>query len=215
MEKVILNATRRNVTGKQVGAYRRQGKLPAIMYGHGFDATPIFLDLHETTYTLAGLSSSHIVTINLDGKEYAALVREKQRNYLRNELIHLDFQVVSLTEKLRTEVAIELKGVAPAVKDFNGVVVTGINSIEVECFPQDLPDSFIVDISTLANIGDAIHLRDLQIPATITVHEDPDELLVLITAPAAEEVAEEGLAEAGLAEPEVIERGKKEEEVEE
>lgn len=215
MKKVVLNATRRTVTGKQVGAYRRQGKLPAIMYGHGFEATPIFLDLHDATYSLAGMSTTHIVTINLDGKEHAALVRERQRNYLRNELIHLDLQVVSLTEKIRASIAIEVKGLAPAVKDFNGVVVTGINSIDVECFPQDLVDSFVVDVTGLANIGDSIHLRDLAIPATITVLEDLDEMLVLITAPVAEEVVEEGLAEAGLAEPEIIERGKKEDEAEE
>jgi large subunit ribosomal protein L25 len=212
MDKVVLNAVTRTVTGKQVGVLRREGKLPAVMYGHHFDSTPITLDMREATKLLNSVTSSSIVTISLDGKEHATLVREKQKDYLRNSLKHVDFQVVSLTEKIRTNVAVELVGIAPAVKDFNGVLVTGLSEIEVECFPQDLPDRYVIDLVNLAKIGDAIYVKDVVISEKVTILDDPQELIVHITHPVVDEVVVEEVV-AGLEEPEVIEKGKKEEEL--
>lgn len=210
MEKPVLHATHRTITGKQVGALRRAGQLPAVMYGHEMAATPILLDLRESTRILNSVTSSSIVNVELDGKENATLVREKQKNYIRGTLLHVDFQVVSLTEKIRTEVGIEISGVAPAIKDFNGVMVTGIDNIEVECLPKDLPDRIVVDISNLANIGEGIYVRDIPVPENVVFLAEPDEMIVLITHPAAEEVEE--VVTPVVEEPEVIERGKKEEE---
>lgn len=210
MEKPVLHATHRKVTGKQVGALRRAGQLPAVMYGHEMAATPISLDLRESTRILNSVTSSSIVNVELDGKENATLVREKQRDYIRGTLLHVDFQVVSLTEKIRTEVGIEIIGIAPAIKDFNGVMVTGIDNIEVECLPKDLPDRISVDISNLANIGEGIYVRDIPVPENVVFLAEPDEMIVLITHPAAEEVEE--VVAPVVEEPEVIERGKKEEE---
>ncbi len=213
MEKLVIEASRREVTGKQVGALRRQGKLPGVIYGANFASTPIVMDLKEASHVLAHASQSHIITINLEGKEHATLVREKQRDFIRGTLLHVDFQAVSLTETIRTKVSIEVTSTAPAVKNYNGVVVTGLDEVEVECLPQDLVDKFTVDISSLEEIGDAIYVRDLDVPAKMQVLDDPDEVLVVITGGAAEIAEEEEAAEA-LAEPEVIERGKKEEEIE-
>lgn len=212
MKKVVLNATRRPVTGKKVGALRRAGQLPAVLYGHHFDTTPILLDLHEATHTLSRLTGSQIVTINLDGKELATLVREKQRNFVKNLLLHVDFQVVSLTEKIHAHVPVTLDGISAAVKDFNGVVVQNITQIEVEALPQDLPERFVVDLGKLAAIGDAIFVRDLETSANVIIHTHADEVIVNVTGAAAEEEITEELA--GPAEPEVIEKGKKEEEEE-
>lgn len=212
MDKVVLNAVTRTVTGKQVGVLRRNGKLPAVMYGHHFDSTPITLDMREATKLLNSVTSSSIVTISLDGKEHATLVREKQKDYLRNSLKHVDFQVVSLTEKIRTNVAVELVGIAPAVKDFNGVLVTGLTEIEVECFPQDLPDRYVIDLVNLVKIGDALYVKDVVISEKVLILDDPQELIVHITHPVVDEVVVEEVV-AGLEEPEVIEKGKKEEEL--
>jgi large subunit ribosomal protein L25 len=211
MKKAVVHATHRTITGKQVGALRRDGKLPAVMYGHHIDATPITLDLRDATLILHGLTSSSLVTIELDGKEHSALIREKQRDFIRGTLKHVDFQILSLTEKLRTTVSIEITGLAPAIKDFNGVVVTGYNQVEVECLPQDLPERIVVDISHLNKIGDGLYIRDIKLSDKVAILDDKDEMVVLITAPAAEEVVEE-VAVPGAEEPEVIEHGKKEEE---
>lgn len=210
METKVLKAARRSVTGKQVKALRREGRLPAVMYGHHFDPIAISLDEHDASLVLAGVSPSTILTIDLEGEQHAALVREKQRDFIKNKLLHVDFQVVSLTEKIRTSVRVDLHGEAPAVETYNAVVVTNITAVEVEALPQDLPERIVVDISGLANIGDAIHVRDLKVSDKVEVLADPDEIVVVATAAAPESIEEE--AGEGLAEPEVIERGKREEE---
>lgn len=211
MEKFEINAEKRTVTGKKVSVLRREGKLPGVIYGHKVDQVAILMDLKEATKVLNKVTSSTIISINLEGKQLSALVRERQKNYMKNLFIHVDFQAVSLTEKIRTHVNVEFSGIAPAVKDFNGVVVEGLSSVEVEALPTDLPERFVIDISVLKNIGDAIYVKDIQIPQGVEIHTPTEEMVVLITPPAGEEV-EEPLAE-GAAEPEVIEKGKKDEEV--
>lgn len=210
MEKLVIQATRRSVTGKKVGALRRDGKLPGVLYGYQTESTPILMELREASRVLAHASSSQLITINLDGKEFATLVREKQRDFIKGTLLHVDFQVVSLTEKIRTSVGIELAGTSPAVKDYNGVVVQELDEVEVEALPQDLPDKFVVDISGLTKIGDAVFVRDLSVPSSIQILNEPEEVVVIITG-AAPEISEEEVSEE-ISEPEVIERGKKEEE---
>jgi len=209
MEKVVLKATKRDVIGKKVGALRRKGKLPAVLYGHHIETTAIMLDAHEGSQTLSHLTSSSLVTIDLDGKEYLALVREKQRDFIKNRLVHLDFQVVSLTEKMRAKVGIELAGTAPAVKDFNAVIHTGLTEMEIECMPEDLPERIVVDISGLAELGDSVRVRDVVLPDKVKILDGLEEIVAVATAPKKEEIIEEAPVEEEAA-PEVIERGKKE-----
>lgn len=211
MEKVVLHAAPRKVTGKQVKALRRAGKLPGVLYGHGIDSTAIQMDLRDATKILSGMTGSSLVTIELNGKEHSALVREKQRDFIKNILKHVDFQVVSLTEKIRARVGIELVGLSPAVKDFSAVVVTNMDHLEVESLPQYLPERIIIDISRLVKIGDAIFVRDVKVSDKVAILGNPDEMLVVATAQAAEEVVEAAVV-AAVEEPEVIEKGKKEEE---
>jgi large subunit ribosomal protein L25 len=215
MEKVVLHAVHRDITGKQVRQLRRDGKLPGVIYGHHIKPTALSLDLREATRILNTLSGSSLITVDIDGKEEAALVREKQKDFIKGTLLHVDFQVVSLTEKLNTGVEIELTGIAPAVKDFNGVVVSGLDEIEVECLPQYLPERIIVDISKLMKVGDAIYVRDLPAIENVTIMNQPDELIAIISATKEEAVVEVAPVAEGVVveEPEVIEKGKKEEEV--
>jgi len=212
MEKAILNATLRTVKGKKVGALRREGKLPAVLYGHHFDATPITLDLREASRIMHGLTASSLVYINLEGKEHAALVREKQRDYLRNIMKHVDFQIVSLTEKIRADVPIVLEGVSPAVKDYNGVIISEMDTVEVEALPQDLPEKIILDVSKLAKIGDHLIVKDILVSENVHIHANPDDVIVIVTTTKEEEVAPAAEGETVAAEPEIIEKGKKEEE---
>lgn len=210
MEKVILHATRRVETGKKVGALRRQGKLPAVMYGRHFQSVPVTLDLRDATRIMSKLTASSLITIELDGQENTALVRERQRDFIRGTLKHVDFQVVSLTEKIRADVPIELTGISSAVKDFNGVIVVGVDRLEVECLPQELPERFVIDITKLTKIGDSIYVRDLVASDNVVIHAHGDEMLVTVSSTGEEAVVEEGLA--GPEEPEVIEKIRKEEE---
>jgi large subunit ribosomal protein L25 len=208
MEKVVLKATKREARGRKVGALRRAGKLPAVLYGHGVKSTPIMLDAHEATLRLSHLTSSSLVMVDLDGTEYPALVREKQRDYIKNRLLHLDFQVISMTEKISTKVGIELTGTAPAVKAFNAVIITVLNELEVECMPQDLPARVVIDISGLAEIGAGIHVRDVVISDQVKILDDPAEMIVVATATREEKAVEEAPAEEEAA-PEESEPGRK------
>ncbi|MBI4731839.1 MAG: 50S ribosomal protein L25 [Chloroflexi bacterium] len=216
MEKVVIKATKRSVTGKQVRALRRAGELPGILYGFNMEPVNISMDAHDATLVLNRTTASSLINIELDGKEYPTLVREKQRNPIKNVFVHIDFQSVSLTEKIRAKVAVQLTGLSPAVKDFNAVLVTGFNELEVEGFPQDLPQRIVVDISGMLKIGDGIYVRDIVVSDKVKVLDDVNEMLVLATAPKAEvveEVVPEVEAVEEGAEPEVIEKGKKEEEL--
>lgn len=215
MEKVVLKATKRSVTGKQVNALRRAGKLPAVIYGRHVEPVNIALDAHSAMLVLGKTTSSSLVTIELDGKQLPTLVREKQRDFIRGNLLHVDFLAVSMTEKIRATVGIDLTGMAPAVKDFNAVLVNGLSELEIECLPSDLPERVTVDLSGLAMIGDGLYVRDVALPDKVKVLSSPDEMIVIATAPKVEEIVEEAApqAEAEAVEPELsVERGKKEEE---
>lgn len=211
MEKVVIHATKRTVIGKQVSVLRRDAKLPGVIYGHKIDPIAITMELKESTRVLNNTTSSSVITIDLEGVEYAALVREKQRDVMKNRFIHIDFQAVSQTEKIRAEVNIEVVGLSPAVKDYNGVVVEGITKVSVEALPKNLPERFVVDLSNLKKIGDSISLRDIVIPDGVEFLDSLDETIISINNPAAEEIEEVVAAEEGT-EPEIIEKGKKDEE---
>lgn len=209
MEEIVFKATRRSNIGKKSEQLRRAGQLPAIVYGKHVEPTPISLDMREASRLLAGVSSSHLVTIDLEGTPLRALVRERQRNPIKDSLVHVDFLAVSMTEKLTAKVQIVLHGESLAVKQNVGVLVSGVEEIEVECLPADLPETIVVDVTGLKAVGDTVKVGDLPIDTRkVDVLTDPEEMVVLITAPAVEEIVEA----AAEAEPEVIEKGKKEEE---
>lgn len=210
MEKIVLKAQRRDVIGKKVGALRREGKLPAVVYGKHIEAFPITLDLREASRVLTSASSSRLISLEVEGEEFSTLVREKQRHPVLRALLHVDFQAVSLTEKITTMVRVELTGIAPAVKIYNGMVEFETTEVEVECLPQDLPEKISVDISKLKKIGDSIHIRDLSVPQNVEITDDEDKIIVAIISGSIEEV-EVIVAGGEGTEPEVLEKGKKEE----
>jgi large subunit ribosomal protein L25 len=220
MEKVVIEATRRDVVGKQVKALRREGKLPAVIYGRRTEPININLDAHSASLVLGRLTPSSLVTIKVDGTEYPTLVREKQRDYIKNRLLHIDFLAVSLDEKIRTSVSVVFRGVSAAVKDHNAVLVKNLEELEVECLPTDLPESIVVDISVLKRPGEGIRVHEVNVSENVHILNDPDTMVAVATFARVEEVgvdvsaAEEVVAEEG--EPELsVERGKKEDEEEE
>jgi large subunit ribosomal protein L25 len=220
MEKVVLKATKRNVVGKQVRALRREGQLPAVIYGRHHDPINISLDSHSAALSLGKLTSSSLVTIDLDGTEYPALIREKQRDYIKNRILHIDFLAVSLDEKITATVSLHFVGVSIAVKDYNAVLVHNLEQLDVECLPTDLPERIDVDISVLNRIGDGIRVKDIPVSDKVRLLADPDTMVAVATAPKVEEEVEAAPAAEGITptegEPELaVERGKKEDEEEE
>ena len=160
--KSCTKANKRNITGKHVKAMRRAGQLPAVIYGRHVQPIAISLEAH-TPVALAKLTSSSLVTLDVDGTEFTAIVREKQRNFIKGVLTHIDFLAVDLTEKIRTKVRLTFVGVSSAVKDFSAVLVHRMDALEVECLPTNLPERITVDIS-LKEIGNSIHVREIVVP---------------------------------------------------
>ena len=221
-EQNLLTAEIRSIKGKRVNLLRRAGLLPGIIYGRigkdQIEPIPIQLNLHDASKIINRLTGSSLVKLNVEGDEYPVILREAQRDVILGTLKHVDFMAVSLTEKLQTAVPIELIGQAPAEINLAAVVVTGISELEIECLPQDLPERIEVDATVLVDMDSAIYVRDLNLPEDFEVLTDPDELIAGVTYVTIEEEEEEEeeaefaeLLEEDL-EPEVIEKGKKEEE---
>ncbi len=223
-EKTILDAQKRTIKGKQVRQLRRQGFLPGIIYGRigteQIEPVLIQLDLHEASKTINKLTGSSLITLKLEDKEYPVVLREAQKDIIFGTLHHVDFMAVSLTDRLQTAVPIELIGQSPAETNLSAVVVTGISELEIECLPQDMPERIEVDASVLVDMESVIMVKDLDLPDTLEVLSDPNELIASVTYVRIEEEEpeeEEGeLAELleDEIEPEVIEKGKKEEDAE-
>ncbi len=210
MEQVVIKADRREIVGKHVKSVRREGKLPAILYGKHISPIPVALDWRVASRVLGHLTTSSLVVIDLGDETHTALVREKQRNHMTGALLHVDFQVISMTEVLRTKVSVTIIGEAPAIKTYSGILVTNVDQLEVECLPVDLPERIEVNVTGLTEIGSAFHVSDLKLSDKIKILDDLDTVIAVVTAQAMEEA--EVTAAAAEPEPEVIEKGKKEEE---
>jgi large subunit ribosomal protein L25 len=216
MEEIVFEANRREVIGKKVKNLRRDGELPAIVYGHNIEPISISLDYLEASKTLDAISPSALVVLEIEGEKHYTLVRDKQRNPVRRTIIHVDFQAVSLTETVRADVTINLIGEAPAIETYLGILVPSLEQLSIECLPTDLPDSIDVDISGLEEIGDSLLVSDIQAPEGVEILSDPDDVVVVVIAQAAEEVEEEEEVELeeGM-EPEMVGKEVEDEEGEE
>lgn len=224
-DQIVLQAEKRTIKGKQVSTLRRQGILPGIIYGRigkeQLEPIMIQMNLHEASKIINILTGSSLVRVEVEGEQYPVVLREVQKDIIYGTLRHIDFMAVSLTEKLQTAVPIELIGQAPAEINMAAVVVTGISELEIECFPQDMPERIEVDASVLVDMDSVILVKDLVLADKIEVLTDPDEMIAGVTYVAIEEEPEEEEEEGELAElleegaePEVIEKGKHEEEEE-
>jgi large subunit ribosomal protein L25 len=201
------------VIGKQVGALRRSGQLPAVIYGPGAEPMAIQVNAREAARALRNVQGSELVELTVDGAVRNVLLQDLQRDSLRGDFLHADFYAVDMQRKLRARVPVRLAGTSYAIVSLNGVLVRGVTELEVESLPGDLIAAVEADLSTLKEIGEAIHVRDLPIPETLTLLTDPDELVARVTAARTEELVE--AVTPAATEVEVIEKGKEEEEGEE
>jgi large subunit ribosomal protein L25 len=192
---------------------RTSGFVPAVIYGRHLGA-PQNLQLNARDLVLAlGKSAGEHILVDLEitgGAKTLALIQDVQHHPLKRHILHLDFHALRPDEKMHTSVPVICMGEASGVKNFGGVLEQLLRSIEVECLPKDLPESIIVDVTKL-EIGDAIHIKEIQLPQGVVARGAPDTSVVHCTAPAVEEVAAPVAAEGAAAtEPEVIKEKKPE-----
>jgi large subunit ribosomal protein L25 len=215
MEKIELSVSKRTVVGKQVNGLRRQGIVPAILYGRYMDK-PMLLQAEERVLrrVLTKAGTSRLITLSIEeAAPQMALVREAQREPISGRFYHIDFLAVSMTEKIRLKVPIVLVGESPVVARNEGVLLQPMNEIEIECLPGDLIDAVRVDISKLDQVGAEVKVGDLASQLTVQILAEPDEAIVHIAHMREEKIEEAAPAEAP--EVEVIAKGKVEEEIEE
>ncbi len=214
MERITLHAEKRENTGKGAArSMRRSGTVPAVLY-RGGSSTPIKINAKElTTFMHATAGEQVMVDLQFsDGDKKLALMKDYQVDPLKGELLHTDFFEVSLTEKVRVTVHVVTAGEPIGVKRDGGILQHGIREIEIQCLPDRVPGHVEVDVSALET-GKSIHVGDLSLGEGIEVLTDSGELIATVGAPIVEEKVEAAAPAAPeVAEPEVIKKGKKEEE---
>lgn len=202
MEDLKLKATHRMVLGKKARFLRRQGITPTHLYGHNVKSAALQCDTSELQNLLAHAGKTRLVNLEVDGEKAKIIfVREIQRDVITRELLHVDFYQVKRTEKIAFDVPIVLVGEAPALKFKGRMLVHGINSLSVECLPANVPPQIDIDITRLEEVDQAINVKDIVLDPEITVHADPEQLVVKISEVMVREVEEvpevAGEAEAG------------------
>jgi large subunit ribosomal protein L25 len=213
----VIEAQPRAVIGKKVGQLRTQGIVPIVVYGPRIEPVNLQVPYRALEIALMKAGGTNLIDITADGATHTVLAREVQRDVLRGKILHVDFFAVDMSAKIRIDVFIHLTGESPAIAASKGILVQGATNLTIETLPSNLLQQISVDISGLNEIGDAIHARDLNLGDDIIIINDPEELIVRISQTSAarsEEEEEAEAASAAAAEPEVIGRGKKEEEVE-
>jgi len=180
---------------RPAGRLRRDGMVPAVVYGLGTDTQSISVPARELQHMLSGASGANtLITLRLGGKEELALARQIQRHPVKGTLVHVDFIRVRADVAVAADIPVHLEGEAEGAKR-GGVLEQSIFSLSVEAKPADIPPSISFDVSEL-QIGDQVHVRDLTVPAGVTVTNDPEELVVQVVAPRG---AEEGVPAEGEA----------------
>lgn len=213
MQKVEIKAEKRARVGKSLQTIRHNGVLPAVVYGHDFETTPIQVDYKEFEKAYQQAGESSLVYVNLDGQVLPAIIYEAMRDAISDKFIHADFYKVNLKEKITAAVQLVFIGESPAVKDLAGILVKNINEIEVEALPQDLPHEIQVDISALKSLNEHLLIKDLKLPSGVEIKdkEKMEEIIALVQEPISEAELEKQLAvaEGGVEDVEVIKKEEK------
>ncbi|HHW03568.1 MAG TPA: 50S ribosomal protein L25/general stress protein Ctc [Thermoanaerobacterales bacterium] len=212
MEQIALKAEKRDVSKKGIiNELRRKGKLPGVLYGKNIESSPVVVDAKELLKILKTHGESALIDLELEGEKLPVLMKEIQRDTLKDAILHVDFYKVSMTDRIEFNLPLVLKGDAEGLK-MGGILQHQKRELLVKALPADMPEHLEVDISHL-KIGDTLTVGDLKVDEKITVLDDPDEVVVSILAPKLAEDAEVPAGEQAT-EPEVVAKGKEKKEEE-
>ena len=199
MKGLTLQAIKRDVLGKKTRFLRRQGIIPTHLFGHGLESLALQCNVNELKQIISQAGTTRLITIEIDGDKQprSVFIREIQRDACNRVLLHVDFYQVEMKVKMKAEVPIILIGEAPAMKEKGRTLMHGIPSLSVECLPDKLPPQVEVDLSSLEELDQAIHVRDITLSPDITLMTDTEQLVVKVSEVYVEpeEVAAEAAAE--------------------
>jgi len=193
MADVKLKASKREVIGKKVKKVRQQGLIPAVVYGRKIEATALSVEAKEfrdkVLRSEAGQNLIFSLSLNdkSEKKDIPVITHRIQRDFITDDILHIDFMNVIMDEVIRTKVKIELLGIPLGVKEEGGVLVHNLHDVEIECLPGDIPTEFELDVSGL-KINESFHVADIKISSKVEIMAPPDEMVVQVSAPTKEEV---------------------------
>ena len=220
-DSAVLEAQPRDSAGKGVSRrLRREGAVPAVVYGSEIDSVKCAVDKRTFQSVLREHGRNAIVSLRIGGNstEFSTIVKDIQHHPVSWDILHIDFHRISMTERIVVEVAIHSEGNPIGVRNDGGILEHMLHEVEVECLPTNIPTEFIVDVTNM-EIGDSVHVSDLVAPEGTTIVTESDRSVFVLAPPTVrkdDEDLEEGEeATEESAEPEVIERGKKDDEDEE
>jgi len=210
MEAKTLNASLRTETGSNlVHKLRKQDLLPGIIYGHGKDPIPFTVNRHEVEVEL--LHGQRLLSLDLEGKQESFLIKDLQFDHLGSELQHLDLMRVNLNETINVSIQIVLRGNPIGSKE-GGVLDQKLSEVDVECLASNIPNEIRANVSSLA-VGDSLTVADLELQEGVKLLAPASDLVAMVSV-VAEETPEETEEETKEAEPEIITKGKAEEDTE-
>jgi large subunit ribosomal protein L25 len=182
-----LAAEPRDVVGKKVAALRRDGRLPAVVFGRGIDSTSVSIDTHDFEQLRRKTGSNALVDLSVDGKKaQPVLIYGVQVHPVTRRPLHVDLFVVKMTEELTVDVPLVPTGTSQAVVDDGGTLLHSLESIRVKALPDHLPQSIEYSIESLVDFDASIHVRDLDVPSDVTLLTDLDEVVAKVQAPRVE-----------------------------
>ena len=187
MQSIV--AEKRDILGKKVRNLRKQGFLPAVVYGGGKSAEPITIKESEFLKLWKSAGESTVVELDIGKEKKNVLIHDVDIDPIKDNPTHVDFYVVDMTKKIHVDVALEFIGESDAVK-IGGILVKVLHSLKVEALPKDLPHSISIDISRLKAAGDSIMVKDVKIPKEVKVSDNPEETVAMVEAQRAEEEKE-------------------------
>ncbi len=182
-----ISAQKRTALGRKVKGLRKEGLLPAVVYGKGLTTEPISIKEGEFLKVWRSAGESSLVELNVEGGKRNVLIHDVSLHPIEDTLLHVDFYQVRMDELLRTKVQLAFEGEPPAVKNLGGILVKVMHEVEVEALPADLPHELIADLSVLAEIGGKLAIKDIKLPAQVKIIAEPEETIALIEAPRSEE----------------------------
>jgi large subunit ribosomal protein L25 len=200
MASTVLVANTGRPTGSAASRrMRTEDNIPGVLYGHGMSPVSVSVGRRDLRLALSGAAGLNtVLDLTVDGKVYAAIVKELQRHPVRRNVAHIDFLQVNLDEEITVSVPLRLEGEATKVANGGGLVDPAVDSIEVTTTPRTIPDEFVVDISAM-DMDTVIRLSDIPMPAGVTPTGDPESPVVTVLTMRAE-LAEIEAADAEVAE---------------
>lgn len=186
-----LAATKRTVTGKKVSHLRRDGQLPAVVFGRGIESNNVSVNTHEFEQLRRHAGANTLIDLAIDGgKASPVLVHGVQTSVITRRPLHVDLFLVRMTEELTVDVPLVSEGISDAIENAGGTLMHVIDTVRVRALPDHLPQSIHYSIEALATFDDQIHVSDLVIPSDATLLNDPTEVVAKVLPPRVEEVVE-------------------------